>query len=224
MASTPTFQSNPYADFDPSQWSNPYSNYQNSPIPAASYAGWPTDANGNPIQPQPGMTLNSSPAQPAAAQPAAAPPQQQTGWNPGYLIDSRTGLPSQNGSGDRVGMGSFNFDPQMAARLPPTVGNKAMFGQNAGSNYGGAQTQQASAPPVASSTPLQVGNPLTPQQYLQLRANPGRVTTPGATVPIASGTQPDNNVLQTFLQNWRPAQSGPGSGFQQAFAKSLKGS
>jgi hypothetical protein len=183
MASTPTYQSNPYADFDPSQWTNPYSNFQNSAIPfPATYAGWPTDASGNPIQPTPGMTLNSSPAQPAA--PAAATPS-----NP--LIQT------------------LNPAEYAAAHAAAAA----------------APAAPAAAPAVPTSTPLQVGNPLTSQQYLQLRANPGHVTTQGATAPQAASASPMNsNVLQQFLANWNPAQSGPGSGFQQAFSKALRGS
>lgn len=39
---------------------NPYSQYPNG-IPPTSYRGTPTDAQGNPIQPPPGTTLNSNP-------------------------------------------------------------------------------------------------------------------------------------------------------------------
>jgi hypothetical protein len=195
MASTPTFQSNPYADFDPSQWANPYSNFQNSAIPfPASYSGWPTDAQGNPIQAPPGMTLNSSPAQPApAAAPAAAAPQQQ-----GRYVQTSAG--GQLPSGENYGSATPTNVPAQYQYIPAP------------------QAAPQPAPPPAA-------NPagLSSQQYLQLRANPGHVTTPGATVPIASGTQPNNSVLQQFLANWNPAQSGPGSQFQQQFAKALKG-
>jgi hypothetical protein len=54
-------------------------------------------------------------------------------------------------------------------------------------------------------------------------ANPGKVTTPGATVPASASAQPGPANLQSFLANWKPAQSGPGSGFQQNFATALKG-
>ena len=37
---------------------NPYSQFQGR-IPLPGYAGTPTDAMGNPIQPPPGVTLNS---------------------------------------------------------------------------------------------------------------------------------------------------------------------
>ena len=209
MASTPTFQSNPYADFDPSQWSNPYSNFQNSAIPfPATYSGWPTDASGNPIQPTPGMTLNSAPAQAAAPQAAA----RQSGQDP----FAGSVLSSGNSAVDMANWGGF-MGPQNAM--------DRAYGSWGPGAQASPQAAPAAAAPAAASTPLQVGNPLTSQQYLQLRANPGRVTTPGATVPqSASSATPGPGMLQSFLANWNPATSGPGSGFQQAFSKALKGS
>jgi hypothetical protein len=216
MASTPTFQSNPYADFDPSQWSNPYSNFQNSAIPfPASYSGWPTDASGNPIQPLPGMTLNSTPQQPQAR---AAAPQSNI---PQFLPTGGGQVSGGAAGGENAGMGGA------------TGGTNFNSGYQVNPAYAIQQMQQAAAAPPpqaapaaqAASTPLQVGMPLTSQQYLQLRANPGHVTTPGATVPQAgSSATPGPGMLQQFLANWNPAQSGPGSGFQQAFSKALKGS
>jgi hypothetical protein len=201
MASVPTYDPNPYANFDPSQWSNPYSNFQNSAIPfPASYAGWPTDANGNPIRMPPGMTLNSSPAAPPPAPPSAAPPTPQ-------------GVTQYNSTGQ--------FGQQAVPYASP--GNPvAQPGFNAGGLTSGGQAAAPQAP-----MPQQAAGPggLTAQQYLQLRANPGYIATPGATVPQSQTPyQPGSGVLQQFLQNWRPAQSGPGSGFQQQFSKALRGS
>jgi hypothetical protein len=207
MASTPTFQSNPYADFDPSQWTNPYSSFQNSGIPfPATYSGYPTNAMGQPIQPPPGMTLNSSPAA-AAPAPAAAAPQSNNlassyqGMTPGQ----QQALSSMmNPSASGIPAGYWNSGPG-AAQI-------AGAGGSAG---------------AAPAMPAQQANPagLTSQQYLQLKANPGYVTTPGATVPqSASSATPGPGMLQSFLAGWNPATSGPGSGFQQAFSKALRGS
>jgi hypothetical protein len=199
MASTPTFQSNPYADFDPSQWANPYSNFQNSAIPfPATYSGWPTDASGNPIQAPPGMTLNSSPAQPAAA----ATPQQQGR----YMMTSPGGQVTGGAAGgENAGMGGATGGTVIPAQY----------------QYMPAQQQAAAPMPTPAANPAG----LSSQQYLQLRANPGHVMTPGATVPqSASSATPGPGMLQQFLANWNPAQSGPGSGFQQAFNKALRGS
>jgi hypothetical protein len=208
MASTPTFDPNPYANFDPSQWTNPYSNFQSSPIPfPAAYTGWPTNALGQPIQAPPGMTLNNTPAQPAAAPaPAAAaallnnPGPVGPGRMQGQYVQTNPGgmLPS----GENYGSSSPTYIPAQYQFMP--------------------SQQQAAAP-----APPPAANPagLTSQQYLQLRANPGNVPTQGATVPQAASASPMNsNVLQQFLANWNPATSGPGSGFQQNFAKALKGS
>jgi hypothetical protein len=204
MASVPTYMPNPYGNFDPSQWSNPYSSFQNRAIPfPASYAGWPTDANGNPIQMPPGMTLNNTPAQPAPAPPAAT----QAPYSPPNNI--MLGSSSGGGPGG-IGAGSPNT---IGANLPVLNG----FGPP-------SQLPQAAAP--APQAPAAGPGGLTAQQYLQLRANPGYIATPGATVPQSQTSyQPGSGVLQQFLANWNPAQSGPGSGFQQQFAKALgKGS
>jgi hypothetical protein len=215
MASTPTFDPNPYANFDPSQWSNPYSNFQNSAIPfPSSYAGWPTDASGNPIQPTPGMTLNSSPAA-APAAPAAAQSQ-----SPAAALYSMMSQPSVMNPSGNAALGMSNW----GGFLPPGsyAGDPSQYAQQAAAPAAAAPAAAQAAP---TSTPLQVGNPLTSQQYLQLRANPGHVTTQGATVPeAASPTSLGSGTLQQFLANWKPATSGPGSGFQQSFAKALKGS
>jgi hypothetical protein len=82
------------------------------------------------------------------------------------------------------------------------------------------------AAPAPQAAPAANPAGLTSQQYLQLRANPGYIQTPGATVPQSQTSyQPGSGVLQAFLQNWQPAQSGVGSGFQQQFATALgKGS
>jgi hypothetical protein len=82
----------------------------------------------------------------------------------------------------------------------------------------GAGSGAAAAAPAATSNP----SGLNAQQYLQLLANPGQVTTPGATVPQASSAQPGPGVLQQFMQNWRPQASGPGSGFTNNFYQALK--
>jgi hypothetical protein len=156
---------NPYGLFDPSQWSNAYSNYNNSALPWPSrYAGLPTDAMGNPIGLPAGTTLNTPPAQPAPA------PQQ----------------------------------------------GPAAMGQFLG---GGGQ----GAPQAAPAAPAQAGPDYN--TVLSMLANPGKVTTPGATVPAApvSSAQSNPAGLQSFLAGFKPAQSGPGSGFQQGFANALKG-
>ena len=91
----------------------------------------------------------------------------------------------------------------------------------AGIGPGAAQPTPAAAAPAP---PAVNDAGLTAQQYLSLLANPGKVTTPGATVAQSAPPQSGSSVLQQFLAGFKPAQSGPGSGFQQGFAKALKGS
>lgn len=191
MASTPTFNPNPYANFDPSQYLNPYSQFYGQALPwPSSYAGTPNNALGQPIAAPQGMTLNSTPAQPQAPamNPAAAAP---------------AGAPNAPGS-------------LFYGMNPGGSGPGAAFGGLSQAFGGGAPAAapQAAAPGAANNW----------QQTLSMLANPGHVTTPGATVPQAqssTGVQP--GVLQNFLANWQPAQSGPGSGFAQNFNALLRG-
>lgn len=192
MADTPTFQSNPYGSFDPSQWTNPYSQFYGKALPwPSSYAGTPTNALGQPIQPPPGMTLNSTPAQPQQAAPAQAS---------GPPIGSPAHAMYQAGYGDW-------------SQLDPMLGRSSL-------PQSAQQPQQAQ--PAAAAAPQAPNNW---QQTLSMLANPGHVTTPGATVPQApqGSAQPSPGVLQNFLANWQPAQSGPGSGFTQNFNTILRG-
>lgn len=218
MADASQLQLNPYALFDPSQWANPYSNYQSSALPAASYVGWPTDAMGNPIQAPQGMTINQTPAQPAAAQ-ASQTPNAQWAINNAMLSgqygNPKSGVPvdsvltQMQNNNAAYGIGGQGQGPIEAARLAQI---HAAQGQS-------PSAQQAA--PAAATGANSAG--LTPQQYMALRANPGPIPTYGATVPQASPSQqPGAGVLQSFLQNWKPASSGVGSGFQQGFANALK--
>lgn len=215
MADASQLQLSPYALFDPSQWANPYSQFQNSALPGASYAGMPTNYAGQPIQPTPGMTLNQTPAQPAPA-PAAAPAASNGAFSPEQAMrmlqaTGQWGLSSPAGNG----------------RGP--VNNQAALDSMAQLTAGYLPQPQAAAPPaVAQPGPNSAG--LTPQQYMALRANPGPVPTYGATVPAsASSAQPTSGgpggqgVLQQFLAGWKPAQSGAGAGFQQGFSHALRG-
>jgi hypothetical protein len=277
MQFTP-FNPNPYAVFDPSQWSNPFSAFNNAPIPPTQVQdayqggpGWPTDALGRPIAMPPGMTLNTPPPPAAPAAPAAAAP-----TNPPaiYQLASNAAMQrvlqnqAQGMSGVQGGTtGSGNQAPTtygdpvgLAISLnQPTAANAAAYGPQYGAAInrmaasgitpeiaaaraaaftapgatlqsvmntpglgavppGSTQAAAAPAPSSANST----GNPaLTYTQYLQLLSNPGKVVTPGGDPNAAPAVQPGSGVLQQFLQNWQPAQSGPGSQFQQIFANAL---
>jgi hypothetical protein len=245
MASTPTFSPNPYANFDPSQFTNPYSQYFGKALPwPSSYSGTPTNALGQPIQapqaPQ-GMTLNSTPQQPqapgAAANPFANVPNVQGQNAP--ATEPRGGLniadwqalsPAQRSAA----MGPMGQYSAGLAMMPS--GNNFVA---SGSNPSGANPQASTALGFMNSglngfgqmqqqqQPQQAAAPSAPnnwQNTLSMLANPGHVTTPGATVPQAqssTGVQP--GVLQNFLANWKPQQSGAGSGFTQNFNSILRG-
>ena len=229
--------------FDPSQWTNPYSNFYGKALPwPSSYAGTPTNALGQPIQsPQPqGMTLNSTPAQPQAPgggpNPFANVPNIQGQNAPateprgGLNIADWQALSPAQRSAAMGPMGQYSAGLAMmpsgnnfvASGSNPSGANPqastALGFMNAGLN-GFAQMQQPQqAAPAAPSAPNNW------QNTLSMLANPGHVTTPGATVPQApSSAQPGPGVLQNFLANWQPAQSGPGSGFTQNFNQILRG-
>ena len=129
VAQTQFDPQNPNALFSPDQWLNQFSNYNNAALPwPSSYSGMPTDAMGNPIQPPPGMTINSSPAAPAPAAPAA-PPQQQYGriWE-GTATGGAAGGQNAMGSGGPTagqnvsGYGPIGPAPQAA---PPKIAPQA---------------------------------------------------------------------------------------------------
>jgi hypothetical protein len=234
--------------FDPSQWTNPYSNFYGKALPwPSSYAGMPTNALGQPIQapqgqaPQ-GMTLNATPAQPqapggasnpfagvqipqgqntAVAQPrgglsiqdwqALSPAQRGAAMGP--MAQYASGLAMMPSGNNFVASGSnpSGANPQASTALALMNAGGAGFGQ--------MQGQQAAPQAAAPAAPNNW------QNTLSMLANPGHVTTPGATIPQAppGSAQPSPGVLQNFLANWQPAQSGPGSGFTQNFNTILRG-
>jgi hypothetical protein len=270
MQFTP-FNPNPFAVFDPSQWSNPYSNFNNGPLPSTQVQdaypggpGWPTNALGQPIQMPPGMTLNTPPpAAPPSAPTASAAPQNsptiyQLASNAAMQALAARAQPA-GGMGGQAGPGFIGDPVGLAVGLNQTTpANLAAYGPQYGAatnrmaaagitpqiaaaraaafNAPGASIQSilntpglaaippgsAPAAPAAPSSANSTGNPaLTYTQYLQLLSNPGKVTTPGGDPNAAPAVQPGSGVLQQFLQNWQPAQSGPGSQFQQIFANAL---
>jgi hypothetical protein len=205
MADTPTFMPNPYGNFDPSQWSNPYSLYQNQALPwPTQYAGTPTDAYGRPIQSYL-QAQAAAQAQPAPA-PAAAPQ--------GMTLNSMPQDLSARWRAQQQAIAAANPDPANAALLQAWAGTPGQM------NYNAPPPQQAA--PAAPAAPA---GPDMSAAYLAALANPGRVTTPGATVPpSATAYQPSSGVLQQFLASWQPAAAGPGSGFQQGFNRALRSS
>jgi hypothetical protein len=171
---------------------NPYSQYQGR-IPLPGYAGTPTDALGRPIQPPPGTTLNS--------QPAAPPPAPSSGLNvfpnnPAanaalqrqFAALAAQGMGTQQANAYRglTGGGLSTGNPTVDAAQTAMAQQAAQGGGWAAAGGAAPAAQAASAAPGSW------------QQAVSLLSNPGKVTTPGATVPQSQiGNQP--SVLQQFL-------------------------
>ena len=215
VAQTQFDPQNPDALFSPDQWLNQFSNFNNAALPwPSSYAGTPTNAMGQPIQSA--VDANSA-AQAQYQQQLAAYNQQKAGTtlNSTPSQGFQQGVPNTlNPSGNAM-LGQLEW-----GGLPGTTNHQTagayLQGLQANPFSGAQQPQQQAAP--SAPTP-----PNNWQSTIAALANPGKVTTPGATVPATASAQPGPANLQSFLANWKPAQSGPGSGFQQNFATALKG-
>ena len=220
--------------FDPTQASNQFSNYNNAALPwPPSYntgpAGGPVNAaTGRPIQSfqdwmqqnPGGMSINSTPAQPAA-QPQAQSPLQPVNVPQG-LSQPAMGAPSVQGGLQAWGAAT---PAQRVAAMPQAVygtagGNadKGSFGGLGPIGFtqapgGGGQAPQAGGGQQASG-----GAPNNWQAALNSLANPGNPTTMGANVPQVTGYQPSGGVNQAFLQ-----QAGAGQGMNQNFLAALRG-
>lgn len=204
-------QLNPMGNFDSSQWTNPYSSYYGKALPwPSSYFGTPNNALGQPIAPPtPGMTLNSSPVQ----QQAAAP----TGISPYTIAKGNPAIDAGNMSAGLMALNSMIPNGPNSYQAGP--GTPPGYWEAQAAARGGAGAGGGNTGAVAAAAPNNW------QTTLAQLANPGKVTTPGATIPAAptSGGQPSPGVLQNFLQNWQPASSGAGSGFTQNFNSILRG-
>jgi hypothetical protein len=180
---------------------NPYSQFSGQPLPwPSSYAGTPTDAQGRPIQAQPGTTLNTPSPAAAAPPPAAGSGQQWGAMYPGGPVVSQT--PSAM-SGYRL--------------MQTSPGGQVTGGQAGGENAGmGGATGGTNIPAQYQFMPNQQPAPAAPtstqapgtqslQTALSALAHPGPVTTPGAQPMAPQGP----SVLQSFLAN---NQGGRGAG------------
>ena len=222
---------------------NPYLTYQGKIPMAGFYTGQdgsmpPTDAMGKPIQsfqtaqaahdawtpPAGTTTLNQTQQTPtggrqsldqvmAAAQKAGSL----------YATDPNTG---QTYAQERAGTPEAQFNAvnaQMGSPAAPMggggvthdqMGNYNAIGQlNANQYMSGVAQEQPTAAPAAAAAPT---NPVDMRQaYLDALANPGKVTTPGATQqppPAATGSaQP--SVMQAFLAAHPSGGTGSNAGF-----------
>ena len=211
--------------FDPTQASNQFSNYNNAALPwpptyNPGLAGGPVNAaTGKPIQSfqqwqqqnPGGMSINSTPAMPAAA-PAGGPSPGTTG----------AGAPAQWGA-------MYPGGPMIVQNLSqpntPTINEGGIL--PSGQNYGTssptyipstlnqpAQTSSQAAPQAAQQAG---GPPNNWQAAINALANPGNPQTMGATVPMVTGSQPAGGVNNAFLQ-----QAGAGQGMNTNFLNALR--
>lgn len=211
--------------FDSSQWLNKYSPYSGQAIPfPASYRGAPTDAHGNQIQSYLDTQAKHdawSAANPAPTQ--AAPVTLNTSPISGNPNPVGTPL---NPTGDwsvlapDLGMGAqtqANYAYDLG--LPGSAYNgytKAPWAASTGASTGA--TQPATA---AATNPYDMN-----QAYKDALANPGHVTTPGATVPQSAPPSNQSGVLQQFLANWNKGggqTKGAGNYDNSGFFKALQG-
>jgi hypothetical protein len=214
-ALTNTWMLNPTM-FDPSQASNRFSNYNNQAIPwPPTYAGVPVNAaTGKPIQSfldwqaanPGGMSINATPAAPAAAPQASSP-------GPGYFqtFPGSMQLGSQLApQGSQPGIQAL-YGRNFAAFAPPAgspLGQGSIYGAG-GAQQGGQAGGQAAPQPSAP--------PNNWQAALNALANPGNPVTQGANVPLVQGGQPSGGINNAFLQ-----QAGAGAGMNQNFLSALR--
>lgn len=194
--------------FSADQWTNKYSPFQGKPIPSTQFYGTPTDAFGRPIQ-----SFEDAAAQAAAAQAQAPPPQAPPVTLNTNPMDMRNAaLTGQPGAAMAYGA---NFAPQGSPG-----GIQQMYGQNFAA-FTPTRNWSANAP--AAAPPARPAGPDMNAAYLAALANPGKVTTGGATVPQSAPPSNQSGVLQQFLANWRPGVNPAGNYNPNLFPDALRG-
>ena len=216
--------------FDPSQFVNKYSSFAGqslNPYMGGYYGGptGPTDAHGNPIGSY--QTAQAQHDAWNAANPAPAAPSMP----PSTTLNSNpvAGVGGHATMSDGMPYGQTNLGRGVVGQADG-ANNTGGYGAGISGAYGGASTpammgvgpQPSQAAPTAPQTnPVDMG-----QAYLNALANPGKVTTPGATVPQAPSPSNQSGVLQQFLQNWQNNGSqtqGAGNYNNSGFYNALKG-
>ena len=228
--SSNNIQPYPYM-FDPSQFANPYTSWNKMALPFMGQmaANTPTDAHGNPIAsygqaqaahdawaaanpaPAQGTTLNSNPNQGLEAQGTAARAMQDMGYGDWAMLEPD--LAQSNNPNQKPGPGSVGYQEANYDKTGPQMMTLGQNGLTPANGSGGQQTQQ--------TNPIDMSH-----AYLQALANPGKVTTPGATVPQAAPPSNQSGVLQQFLQNWQQGggnTQGAGNYNNAGFYKALQG-
>src|SRR5580698_2767518 len=182
--------------FDPSQASNAYSNFNNAALP---YPPTYNTGAGGPVNAATGQPIQSF--------------QQWQQQNPaGMSINATPATPAQ---------------AQAPAAPTPNAPGSLFYGMNPGGSgpgpaFGGLASafQQGAAPQQAAPQAAPQAQPSAPNNWqaaLNALANPGKVQTPGATVPMVTGSQPAGGVNAAFL-----GQAGAGQGMNQNFLSALR--
>ena len=202
--------------FDPSQFSNKYSSFAGqslNPFMGQYYGGptGPTDARGNPI----GSYQDAQKAHDAWAGANPAP-----SMAPSTTLNSlgQSSIPGQSG-GQFIQTQGGTVSGGAASTNAGMQGGQYVPGQQIW--VSGASGAQQPAAPAAPTNPVDMG-----QAYLNALSSPGKVTTPGATVPNAPTATGQSGVLQQFLNNWQQGggqTTGAGNYNNAGFFNALKG-
>ena len=207
MADDPDIKAYPF-QFDPSQFANPYTQWNKQALPfMGQYAGGatgPTDAHGNPIQSYQDALAAHNAWQPPVAQGMTLNSSPQSNvpqyiYNPGGMIPT----------GQNTGLDHPQYIPASYQVNPAYAMQQQGQGQQ--------QTAAKSAAPAAPAGPDMNA------AYLAALANPGKVTTPGATVAQSAPPSASSGVLQQFLANWKPGANSAGTYNPNLFPDALRG-
>jgi hypothetical protein len=219
---------------------NPYTQYKGA-LPMPGFYGTPTDALGNPIQ----SFLDTQAKHDAwdAANPAQPQGTTLNSNKYGLQPSDLSGPSALNPSGNQAfGMSEWGgmMSPQARADYanqryvePAGINHATMpdgmpYGQtNLGRGVIGTSWERTPGPSAQPQQAAPAAAPKNPydmrQAYLDALSNPGKVTTPGATVPQAAPLgQP--SVLDSFLATHSgsgPVSSAPGAYSNQGFFDTL---
>ena len=212
--------------FDQSQWSNKYSPFAGKAIPfPAQYRGTPTDALGRPIQSYLDTQAQHDAWRPTPAAPVTLNSNPNSNPNPNWAIQNAM-LNSMGQKASQVTTpGGASNDPQTASNV---IAMRGMLGPDPNSNNTGQTGSIIPGHPIGAQQAQPAAAPQTNpydmnQAYLDALANPGKVTTPGATVPQSAPPSNQSGVLQQFLQNWKPGINPAGNYNPNLFPDALRG-
>jgi len=232
----PTQLSNAYSNYNNAAlpWPPSYNTGAGGPVNAAT--GQPIQSFQNWQQANPGgMSINATPTQPQA--PAAGPSnpfanvQIPQGQNTA-AYQPRGGLtpmqwqaltPAQRSTAQgalgevAAGVAATPSDSFVASHNNPSGGSPGAGAYLQGLGATAFNQMASQGPPQAGPQGGAGAPPNNWQQAINSLANPGRVQTMGANVPMVTGYQPSGGVNQAFLN-----QAGAGQGMNQGFLSALR--